>query len=99
MAEAGLERAFLGSVTQQVVAASSVPVPLLRSGSQAMTKLEVVLVAVDGSPGGALGMASAVPLGGTMQPFTAPNSTYLAGRITFGKSACGLRGCQPPARR
>jgi nucleotide-binding universal stress UspA family protein len=58
----GLERAFLGSVAQDVLATSPVPVMLLRPGGRQMTKLEVVLVPVDGSPGGALALAVAVPL-------------------------------------
>ena len=58
----GLARAFLGSVAQSVLEISPVPVLLLRPGGPAMTKLEVVLVPVDGSPGGALALASAVPL-------------------------------------
>lgn len=58
----GLERAYLGSVAQDVLATSPVPVMLLRPGGHQMTKLEVLLVPVDGSPGGALALASAVPL-------------------------------------
>jgi nucleotide-binding universal stress UspA family protein len=58
----GLERAFLGSVTQDVLAASPVPVLLLRPGGHQMTKLDVVLVPIDGSPGGAVALASAIPL-------------------------------------
>ena len=58
----GIERAFLGSVAQDVVAKSPIPVMLLRPGGYHMTKLEVVLVPIDGSPGGALALASAVPL-------------------------------------
>ena len=58
----GLVRAILGSVAQRVVGMSPVPVLLLRPGGHAMTRLDVVLVAVDGSPGGALAVAAAVPL-------------------------------------
>jgi nucleotide-binding universal stress UspA family protein len=58
----GLARAFLGSVTQHVLATSPVPVLLLRPGGHQMTRLDVVLVAVDGSLGGAVALASAVPL-------------------------------------
>lgn len=58
----GLERAFLGSVAQEVLATSPVPVMVLPPGGHRMTKLGVVLVPVDGSPGGALALASAVPL-------------------------------------
>jgi nucleotide-binding universal stress UspA family protein len=58
----GLARVFLGSIAQGVLATSPVPVLLVRPGGHAMTKLEVVLVPVDGTPGGALALASAVPL-------------------------------------
>jgi len=57
-----LERALVGSVTQDVLAKSPIPVMLLRPDGHEMTKLEVVLVPVDGSAGGALALASAVPL-------------------------------------
>jgi len=58
----GLARAFLGSVAQNVVATSPVPVLLLRPGGHLMPRMGVVLVPVDGSLGGALALASAVPL-------------------------------------
>jgi len=58
----GLSRAFLGSITQRVLAASPTPVLLLRPGGHLMTGLDVILVAVDGSLGGAHALASAVPL-------------------------------------
>jgi nucleotide-binding universal stress UspA family protein len=60
----GLARAFLGSVAQDVVASSPVPVLLLRPGGHATTTVDTVLVPVDGSPGGALALASAVALAG-----------------------------------
>jgi nucleotide-binding universal stress UspA family protein len=58
----GLARVFLGSIAQGVLATSPVPVLLVRPGGHAMTRLEVVLVPVDGTPGGALALTSAVPL-------------------------------------
>jgi len=58
----GLSRAVLGSITQRVLAASPTPVLLLRPGGHLMTRLDVILVAVDGSLGGAHALASAVPL-------------------------------------
>ena len=58
----GLARALLGSVSQRVLATSPGLLLLVRPGGHTMTKLEVVLVPVDGSPGGALALASAVPL-------------------------------------
>jgi nucleotide-binding universal stress UspA family protein len=54
--------AVLGSVAERVVAASPVPVLLLRPGGRAMTALRTILVPVDGSPGGALALASAIAL-------------------------------------
>jgi nucleotide-binding universal stress UspA family protein len=60
----GLVRAFLGSVAQQVVASSPVPVLLLHPEGHAMTQVSTMLVPVDGSPGGALALASAVALSG-----------------------------------
>ena len=60
--QGGLARAFLGSVAQEVVATSPVPVLLLRPGGHLMTRMGVILVPVDGSLGGALALASAVPL-------------------------------------
>jgi nucleotide-binding universal stress UspA family protein len=61
-ARSGLTRAFLGSVAQHVVATSPVAVLLLPPDGHPMTRLGVVLVPVDGSLGGALALASAVPL-------------------------------------
>jgi nucleotide-binding universal stress UspA family protein len=61
----GLARAFLGSVAEHVVAASPVPVLVLRPGGHAMTGVRTILVPVDGSPGGALALASAVALAGS----------------------------------
>jgi nucleotide-binding universal stress UspA family protein len=58
----GLARAFLGSVAQEVVSTSPVPVLVLRPGGHLMTRMGVILVPVDGSLGGALALASAVPL-------------------------------------
>lgn len=58
----GLGRLLLGSVADQVRRASSVPVVLLRSGKRSIERLQTVLVPVDGTPGGALALAWAVPL-------------------------------------
>jgi nucleotide-binding universal stress UspA family protein len=61
----GLARAFLGSVAERVLAVSPVPVLLLRPGGEPkheMSRLEKILVPVDGSAGGALALAHAVPL-------------------------------------
>ncbi len=59
---AGLARAFLGSVAERVVATSPVPVLLVRPGGQGMTTLRTILVPVDGSPGGAIALSSALAL-------------------------------------
>jgi nucleotide-binding universal stress UspA family protein len=59
---AGLERAVLGSVTQQVLKASSVPVMLLRAGGRQISHIRTLLVPVDGSPGGAVALGSALQL-------------------------------------
>jgi nucleotide-binding universal stress UspA family protein len=49
----------LASVARHVVTASPAPVLLLRPGGRRVTKVENILVPVDGSPGGALGLAAA----------------------------------------
>jgi nucleotide-binding universal stress UspA family protein len=59
---AGLARAFLGSVAEHVLSASPVPVLLVRPSGHEMARLGTILVPVDGSPGGALALASAVAL-------------------------------------
>jgi nucleotide-binding universal stress UspA family protein len=58
----GLARAFLGSVAEHVVATSPVPVLLLPPSGHILTGIKVVLVAIDGSLGGAIALASAIPL-------------------------------------
>src|SRR5689334_3082215 len=57
---AGLERAVLGSVTQDVLANSRVPIMLLRPGGRRTTHIRKLLVPVDGSPGGTLALGIAV---------------------------------------
>ncbi len=59
---AGLQRAILGSVAQQVLAESPVPLLLVRPGGHRVTQVTTLLVPVDGSPGGALALGLAVPL-------------------------------------
>ena len=62
----GLGRAIMGSVTERVVAESTVPVMLLRPGGHPVTQVKTLLVPVDGTPGGSvalgvgLGLARAV---------------------------------------
>ncbi len=61
----GLERAVLGSVTQRVLAASQVPVLLMRPGGRCISHLHTLLVPIDGSPGGAVALGTAVGLART----------------------------------
>ena len=58
----GISRAFLGSVAEQVLSESPVPVLLFRPDGHVMQSVGTVLVPVDGSPGGNLALASAVAL-------------------------------------
>jgi nucleotide-binding universal stress UspA family protein len=58
----GLERAILGSVTQGVLAASRVPVLLMRPGGRHISHIKTLLVPIDGSPGGAVALGIAVGL-------------------------------------
>jgi nucleotide-binding universal stress UspA family protein len=62
---AGMNRAVLGSVTQEVLANSRIPVMVLRPGGRRMTQLRRLLVPIDGSPGGTLALGSAVQLART----------------------------------
>jgi nucleotide-binding universal stress UspA family protein len=59
---AGLERALLGSVTEQVLKHSDVPLVLMRPGERRVTAIRQLVVPVDGSPGGALALDTAVKL-------------------------------------
>lgn len=58
----GIERAVLGSVAERVVGECPVPVLLLRPGGRRVSRIETLLVPVDGSPGGAAALAVAVGL-------------------------------------
>jgi nucleotide-binding universal stress UspA family protein len=58
----GLERALLGSVTQGVLAASQAPVLLLRPGGRHISHIHTLLVPIDGSPGGAVALGTALEL-------------------------------------
>jgi len=58
----GIERAILGSVAEQVLAHSPVPVVLMRPGEREPTRLRRLLVPVDGSPGGGLALDTAASL-------------------------------------
>jgi nucleotide-binding universal stress UspA family protein len=58
----GFERAMLGSVTEHVLKEAQVPIVLLRPGGRRVTRLQKLLVPLDGTPGGALGLGMAVGL-------------------------------------
>jgi nucleotide-binding universal stress UspA family protein len=59
---AGLRRAVAGSVADAVLANSSVPVLLLRSGGHRLRQIRRLFVPVDGSPGGAAALGTATKL-------------------------------------
>jgi nucleotide-binding universal stress UspA family protein len=61
----GLGRALLGSVADGVLRSSPVPVLLLHPNQHRIEQLRTVLVPVDGTPGGAVALATAVPLART----------------------------------
>ena len=61
----GLTRAVLGSVTEQVLKHTPVPVLLLRPGGHRVKELRTLLVPVDGSPGGAVALGTAIGLAQT----------------------------------
>jgi nucleotide-binding universal stress UspA family protein len=56
----GVGRAVLGSVTERVLKASRVPVVLLRPGGRRVSHLRTLTVPVDGSPGGAVALGTAI---------------------------------------
>jgi nucleotide-binding universal stress UspA family protein len=58
----GVERAVLGSVADQVLTHSPVPVVLLRTGERRVTGINRLLVPVDGSPGSSIALGQAVAL-------------------------------------
>jgi nucleotide-binding universal stress UspA family protein len=62
---AGLERALLGSVTEQVLKHGDVPLVLMRPGERRVTAIRQLVVPVDGSPGGGLALDTAVKLART----------------------------------
>jgi nucleotide-binding universal stress UspA family protein len=58
----GLQRAMLGSVAGRTLEHSPVPALVQRPGGKRVTEIRTLLVPVDGSPGGALALGSAVAL-------------------------------------
>lgn len=59
----GLGRAVLGSVTEQIIAHSPVPVMTLRPGRKPVHQIKTLLVPVDETAGGALALQPAIELG------------------------------------
>jgi len=62
---AGISRAVLGSVSEQVLAGSQVPVMLMRPGGRRISRIGKVLVPIDGTPGGTLALGTAVQISRT----------------------------------
>jgi nucleotide-binding universal stress UspA family protein len=60
--QSGIQRAVMGSVAERLLSRSDVPIMILRPGGRRMDRIANILVPVDGSPGGALALASAVEL-------------------------------------
>jgi nucleotide-binding universal stress UspA family protein len=60
--QAGIQRAVMGSVAERLLSRTDVPIIMLRPGGRRMDKITNLLVPVDGSPGGALALASGVNL-------------------------------------
>jgi nucleotide-binding universal stress UspA family protein len=58
----GVQRAVMGSVAESIVAESPIPVLLVRPGGHRTTSVRTLLVPVDGTPGGALALGSAIGL-------------------------------------
>ena len=58
----GLQRVFAGSVAEQVVAGSPVPVLVVKPGGQRIQTVKRVLVPIAGTTGGALALGIETPL-------------------------------------
>ena len=61
-ARVGLDRAVMGSVIEKVMTRSAVPVVVVRPDQRSTHELRTLLVPVDGSPGAAVALSSAVYL-------------------------------------
>ncbi len=59
---AGIQRAVMGSVGERLLSRTDVPIVMLRPGGRRMDRISKLLVPVDGSPGGALALASGLSL-------------------------------------
>jgi nucleotide-binding universal stress UspA family protein len=55
----GLERAVFGSVAEEVLTKSGIPLVLMRPGGRHITSVRKLMVPVDGSPGGAVALRTA----------------------------------------
>jgi nucleotide-binding universal stress UspA family protein len=90
----GLARAVLGSVTERVLKASPVPVVLLRPGGRRVSHLRTLLVPVDGSPGGAVALGTAIALSKStgaalrLLEVLVPLPTYLYAAFPMNGSVC-----------
>ena len=62
---AGLERAVFGSVAEQVLKRTTVPLALVKPGGHRVSHIHNLLVPVDGSPGGAVALQAAADVGKT----------------------------------
>src|SRR5437870_2872344 len=61
----GLQRAVMGSVAEVVLTRGTAPVLLVRPGGNPTTGIRTLLVPLDGTPGGALALASATAVART----------------------------------
>jgi nucleotide-binding universal stress UspA family protein len=62
---AGLERAVFGSVAEQILQNTTVPLAVLRPGGRRVSHIQKLLVPVDGSPGGSIALQMAVDIART----------------------------------
>jgi nucleotide-binding universal stress UspA family protein len=60
--QAGIQRAVMGSVAERLLSRTDVPIIMLRPGGRRLDRIANLLVPVDGSPGGALALSSALGL-------------------------------------
>ncbi len=58
----GMDRLMVGSVSDDVVARSPVPVLVNRAGAHRVSEIRHILVPTDGSPGAALALSGALPI-------------------------------------
>lgn len=86
----GIERAVLGSVTQEVLAGIPIPIMLLRPGGRRISHINKLVVPVDGSFGGTLALATAVQLSHTTRAsiqllqVSVPASTWIYAGDAYG---------------